>query len=582
MSSDTAGGRPSAVRVTHDVPARMRDGTVLCADVYRPEGGGRYPVLLCRTPYDKAGPLYVSDAQAIAARGYIVAVQDVRGRYASDGEYKWMFGFPGNRQNGPDGYDFVEWAAALDGSTGQVGVWGNSYPSSLAWRLAGEQPPSLAAMYTSGMAMRHTEMNFGILETGRRLQWIHSMAADARRRAGDPFGPHTRAEADDAWTRVDRGKWIWRLPLELIPEDVFSTLTAQTHAHFREAHRDCWAFHEVHPKVQVPVSCTTGWWDRLGGTSSNYVGMETNGPGALRGRHRLVIGPWGHSTERWVGSLGPRDYGAEANRSYPFELTRYFDHELKGVENGLERQAPVSVFVLNDNAWRHEPCWPLPGTRFTDFFLHSFGRANTPRGDGTLAMQPKPSDPDRYDYDPADPVMSLMGLDAQAAPCDQAVLARRRDILVYQTPPLERDLLVVGPVVCHLWAASDAPDTDFAAKLIEVGADGVAQNLCYGIMRARFRRGFDTPVLLDAGVPQEYVIPMMQVGIRFRKGSRIRIDIASSDFPNFDRNHNTGKDYWSDAELRVARQTIFHDPAHPSRIVLPVVEEGGNMRGRPG
>ncbi|MBM3531990.1 MAG: CocE/NonD family hydrolase [Alphaproteobacteria bacterium] len=564
---------PSAVSVTRNVACRLRDGTILRADVYRPEGGGRHPALLCRTPYDKSGDLYVRDAQAIAARGYIVAVQDVRGRYASDGEYNWMFGHAGARQNRPDGYDSVEWAAALDGSTGQVGTWGNSYPSSLCWLMAGEQPPSLKAMYTSGMAMKHTEMNYGILETGRRLQWIHTMAANARKRAGDPFGPYKRAEADDAWTRVDRGKWIWRLPLETIPKDVFSTLTEQTHRHFREAHHDYWAFDQAHPKVQVPVSCTTGWWDRLGGTTSNYIGIEKNGPASLKGRHRLVIGPWGHSTEKWVGTLGPRDYGPRANASYPAELTRYFDRELKGIENGLEGEPPVKVFVLNDNVWRFEKEWPLARTRFTEFFLSSGGKANTPAGDGTLTAEPKSSEPDRYDYDPADPVMSLMGLDAQAAPCDQAILGRRRDVLVYQTPPLEKDLLVIGPVLVHLWAASDCPDTDFAAKLIEVGADGVAQNLCYGIMRARFRQGFDKQVMLDAGVPQEFVIPMMQVGIRFRKGSRIRLDIASSDFPNFDRNHNTGRDFWSDPELRVARQTVFHDPRHPSRIVLPVIPD---------
>jgi putative CocE/NonD family hydrolase len=570
MSDST---RLTAVSVTKNVPCKLRDGTVLRADIYRPEGGGKHPVLLCRTPYDKAGDLYVKDAQAIAARGYIVAVQDVRGRYASDGEYHWMFGHAGSQQNRPDGYDSVEWAAALDGSTGQVGTWGNSYPSSLCWLLAGEQPPSLKAMYTSGMAMRHTEMNYGILETGRRLQWVHSMAANARKRAGDPFGPHTRAEADDAWTRVDRGKWIWRLPLETIPKEVFSTLTPQMHTHYREAHQDYWAFDKVHPKVQVPVSCTTGWWDRLGGTTNNYIGLEKNGPASLRGKHRLVIGPWGHSTEKWVGTLGPRDYGPRANASYPVELTRYFDHELKGKENGLEGELPVKVFVLNDNAWRHEKEWPLARTQFTDFFFGGGGKANTPAGDGMLIAEPKASEPDRYDYDPADPVMSLMGLDAQAAPCDQAILGRRRDVLVYQTPPLEKDLLVIGPVVCHLWAASDAPDTDFAAKLIEVGTDGVAQNLCYGIMRARFRKGFDKQVMLEAGTPQEFVIPMMQVGIRFKKGSRIRLDIASSDFPNFDRNHNTGKDYWSDPELRVARQTVFHDPRYPSRIVLPVIPD---------
>jgi putative CocE/NonD family hydrolase len=172
--------------------------------------------------------------------------------------------------------------------------------------------------------------------------------------------------------------------------------------------------------------------------------------------------------------------------------------------------------------------------------------------------------------------MSIMGLDSQAMPSDQAPLDRRMDVLVYQTAPLMRDMTAVGPIVCHLWAASDALDTDFTVKLCEVGKDGVAINLTYGIVRARYRFGYDKEVMLDPGVPHEFVITMLPVGIKFLIGSRIRLDVSSSDFPNYDRNHNTGRDYWSDPELRVARQTIFHDLNMPSRIVLPVVDRLSN------
>jgi putative CocE/NonD family hydrolase len=279
---------------------------------------------------------------------------------------------------------------------------------------------------------------------------------------------------------------------------------------------------------------------------------------------------WGHSSDHWVGTLGPRDYGPAANASFPHAAARWFDSTLKGIGDA-DADPAVKVFILNDNDWRGFSSWPVEGTRFTPFFLGSGGGANGPGGNGTLGPDQSGTEPDRYAYDPADPVMSVMALDSQAAPSDQAPLDRRQDVLVYQTPPLEEDLLAIGPVTCHLWAASSAPDTDFTVKLCEVGPDGVAINLTYGIVRARYRFGYDRQVPLDPDVPQDYAIAMMPIGIRFRKGSRIRLDIASSDFPNFDRNHNTGRDYWSDPDLKVARQTVFHDAAMPSRIVLPIV-----------
>ncbi len=574
MSFKPADSPASSVTFQQNVPCAVRDGTILRADIYRPRFRGRYPVLLCRTPYDKSSELYIHDAPAMAALGYIVVVQDCRGRSESDGEFAWTFGFSGNALESLDGYDSVEWAADLPGSTGKVGMWGNSYPTGLALRAAGEQPPSLATIYSSGVADRQTNMTFGIFETGRRLQWVYTMAADARRRAGDPYAPHVRDEATDIWNRVLRGKWIWQLPLETIPEDFSSTLTEQFHLYFREAHRDMWNFPAVDSKWNVPISFTTGWWDRLAHHTKNFTGVAARGPQVNRDKHRLVIGPWGHSTDHWFGNLGPRDYGPAGNRSYPHQAVRWFDHHIKEIANGSEKDPTVNVFVVNDNEWRGYDSWPLEGTEFTSYFLGGAGSANGRGGDGTLSLEPKASEPDRYVYDPGDPVMSLMGLDSQALPSNQAPLDRRKDILVYQTPPLDRDILAIGPVVCHLWAASDAPDTDFAVKLCEVGADGLAINLSYGIMRARYREGYEQEKMLDPGVPQEFVITMMPVGIRLRKGSRIRLDVASSDFPNFDRNHNTGRDYWSDPELRVAHQTVFHDTRMPSRIVLPIIKKG--------
>ena len=227
---------------------------------------------------------------------------------------------------------------------------------------------------------------------------------------------------------------------------------------------------------------------------------------------------------------------------------------------------------MGENRWRFEQEWPLARAHYTEFFLHSDGSANTVHGDGALSVsEPGDESPDAYDYDPKDPVMSLMGIDAQAAPRDQSPLSGRGDILVYQTPPLQEDIEVTGPVVLKLWAASSAPDTDFTAKLIDVHPNGLAVNLTYGIMRARYRDGYDNATFIEPGKPYEYTIRLNPTGILFRRGYRIRLDVSSSDFPNFDRNHNTGADFWSDAELRVARQTVFHSAEYPSRLILPII-----------
>ena len=561
--------------VSKNLPAPMRDGTVLRADIYTPNGPGPFPVLLCQTPYGKHQDTYTNTAGSLARMGYIAVVQDIRGTYQSGGDF-WVLNLDNAKSHAAeDGYDTTLWAAGLKGSDGQVGTWGHSYPSWCIWRTAPTNPPPVKAIFAGGMAARALDVTFGIFETGRRLQWFSYMAADQRQRAGVPHGPHTREEANTNWIETDRFKWIWRVPLNSIPDYVFSTLTPQLKQFYGEQAVESWAFDKIHHEVRVPTLQVTGWYDRLIGTIDNFTGMVQNGPAENKDKHHLIIGPWGHSNNDYRRQQGPLDFGPEADVDYSQMIARWYDHHYKGVDNGYADEAPVKLFLMGANHWRHEREWPLARTQYSDFFLHSGGSANTPRGNGVLSPQaPGQEPPDHYDYDPQDPLMSQMGLDAQAAPRSQAPLDGRTDNLVYQTEPLEQELEVTGPVELILWASSNAPDTDFAAKLIDVHPDGLAVNLSYAILRARYRDGYDSPRLLEPGKPYELRLKLNPTGILFKKGHRIRLDIASSDFPNFDRNHNTGKDFWSDTEFRIAHQTIFHDSDKPSRLILPVIPAG--------
>lgn len=561
-----------SISIEENLDCEVRDGSVLRGDVYHPSDDGHYPVLLCRTPYDKQNERYIASARMLASRGYTVVVQDIRGRYESEGEWVWQFAKAEKTSDADDGYDAVEWAAALPWSDGQVGTWGHSYPSWCIWRLAGAQPPSLKALFASGMSARSTDMNFGVFETGRRLEWAHGMAVDARRRAGFSHGPVSKDQAAKEWKTLERYKWVWSLPLEAIPDDVFSTISPMLRQYYREQGLDVWDFNKIHPRVSVPTCQLTGWWDRLLGTADNFTGMVTAGTVNLRDQHRLVIGPWGHDSGDLRADLGPVDHGALANARYEDVVLRWYDHHFKGYETGIGKEAPVRLFIMGENTWHFENEWPLDRTRYTDFFLSSKGGANTPFGDGVLTRDvPAGERPDEYDYDPANPVMSLMSENSQAAPCDQSPLDGRHDVLVYQTDPLQTDIQVTGPMTLKLWASTDGPETDFTAKLIDVHPNGLAVNLSYGIMRTLYRNGYDQPSLTQARAVNEYTIKLMPTGILFRQGHRIRLDVSSSDFPNFDRNHNTGADFWSDAELRVAHQTVFHDRERPSRLVLPVI-----------
>jgi len=565
----------SEIKVERDVEMKTRDGVILRADVYRPKAEGPFPVLVCRTPYDKAAPLNADFAKALAARGYIAVTQDIRGSHRSDGNLVWQFKAEAFPVECRDGEDCVHWAAELPGSDGRVGTFGVSYSSWLSWCMAAHRPPPLRALAMSGIPASIHDLNFGIFETGRRLQWTFSQASALRHRAGDTGWPDTLAEANEDWLQIQRGKWTWHLPLDTIPAEVFGPLDGDLKAYMREQARELWPLPEVHRGLDIPVLVQTGWWDRLSLCISHYTGMVENGAPDVAGKHRLYIGPWPHHPFGMKGRIGPVNYGPEADVYYPDMIADWYDFHYKGRATALATGAPVQLFIVNDNTWQGFETWPPPAMRETAFHLGGGGSANTPAGDGRLTREaPGADEPaDHYTYDPVDPVMSLMGADSQMLPVDQRRNARRRDILVYQTEPLAEDLLLIGPVRMELWAASDRPDTDFAVKLIEVRPDGLAINLSSGILRARYREGYHREVMLTPGEPTLLTIGLLPVGVRLQTGSRLRVDIASADFPAFDRNHNTGRDDLSDATLVVAHQTIFHDAAHPSRIVLPVVAE---------
>ena len=587
----------SEISIIRDAECETRDGTILRADIYHNPDIPPQPVLVCRTPYNKLLPRYQEHAIDIASGGYTVVVQDMRGRYASDGEYFWMWRDKHETADIEDGYDTIEWAAKLPQSDGRVGTWGHSNASWAIWMTLHSNPPSLAAALASGISMNMLDITFGVWETGRRLEWTYMMAADVRRREGRTDGPLTPEEATFRWNAVERSKYIWWLPLADIPENVFASLTDQYQTFLRNTNQDFMRFDEAHLKVNVPVMQITGWWDRLIGTIDNYEGLINDGDPDLRNQHRLIVGPWGHDATNYTATVGPIDYGPDAETTYADLIVRWYDYSLKSKDNGTADEKPVQLFVLNRNEWISADSWPLPETEYTPLYLHSNGNANTANGDGSLSFDksgiqrsevaddgsrevglpplagemPKAKGADHFTYDPRDPVMSLMHQNSQSIPMDQAPNDHRHDVLVYETEPMTEDLDVIGPVRLKLWASTDAPETDFTAKLSIVHEDGLCINLTYGIIRTTYRDGYSNTAYTKPNTPYLYDIKLNPIGCRFLKGQRIRLYVSSSDFPNFDRNHNTGKPYHSDTELRAAQQTVFHTEDMASHVVLPVI-----------
>lgn len=568
--------------VQKDVAATMRDGTVLRANVFTPDAPGPHPVLLIRLPYDKerAQAYVYGQPDIYAARCYIVVVQDVRGQYKSDGTF-YTF-----RHEAEDGYDTIEWAAALPKSNGKVGTYGFSYPGATQWLPATLRPPHLVAIapamtssdYYEGWTYEHGALNQAFAQ-----DWpMSSLANSAVRRFAD-------GEALDAGFNAARtaylSRWATSLPLKrfppLHPDD---RRVAPYHFDWLDHPSDDaywrqWSIRERWNQVTVPALNFDGWYDIfLNGAIENFSGMRKHGGSAVaRQGQRLVVGPWVHLT--WQQKVGAIDFGPEAVNPIQELMVRWYDYWLKGIRNGVDTDPPVRVFVMGANRWRTANEWPIEGTQFINFYLHSQGAANTAAGDGRLTRT-KPTRnekaaSDRFRYDPNDPVPSVGGRFQsviEPGPQDQRPVLGRQDVLVYSTDPLERDMEVTGPITVTLYASSSAPDTDFTAKLDDVHPDGTSMLLSYGIQRARYRESASRPTPITPGRVYKYTVHVWPTSNLFKAGHRIRLEISSSNFPMWDRNPNTGDPFGQNAEVRVADQVIVHDSEHPSMITLPVVE----------
>ena len=552
----------------------MRDGHVLRADVYRPDVDGKFPVILERTPYNKGADRFREKGSKLAERGFLYVVQDVRGRYGSDGEFMPGF-FSGDHMDDVDGYDTVEWAASLPWSTGKVGTTGGSYDGWTQLELAHTRPPHLNAIMPQLICANLLDREMSaVLRLGRVLWWsINTLAPDQRVRDNAPTGPRTTDEAEELFLTRDRSKWYWYLPLLEIPDDAMFGIGPHWRKWLSDHATDHFGFEAKHRSMAVPALTQTGWYDQQVMSIKNFTGLKENAATELaRNNQYLIVGPWTHDGTDWPTRLGDMDFGSEAHLDYYDITSQWYRRWLHDEEDAIADWPRVRIFVMGDNTWRDEEDWPLARTRYVPYYLHSEGGAASVSGDGTLSEEPPGDEPvDEYVYDPRDPVMTLYQQRGQHEPLDQRALDDRRDILRFATPPLRQEVEVTGHIRLKLYAASTARDTDFVAKLLDIWPNGFAQELCYGIVRARYRESFENPSLIEPGTVFEYDIAINPTSNVFKPGHRIRLDVSSSDFPNFDRNHNTGGNDYADATLVAARQTVFHDAARPSHVILPVI-----------
>ncbi len=563
-----------AITVKNGVEAKMRDGTILRADIYRPVAEGNFPVLLQRTPYNKAAES--SFAARAASRGYIVVVQDVRGRYTSDGEW-----YPFKNESN-DGYDTVEWAAALPNSNGKVGMFGGSYVGATQMLTAVAHPPHLAGICPVVTASNYHDgwtYQGGAFEQWFNESWTSGLAQDTFNR---------RVVRED--TNALNG--IWQLPLTAYPLFDLPATTAPsdlTHVlapYFLDwlAHPNYdnywkqWTIEDHYQDIQVPQLTVAAWYDIfLGGSLRNYLGVKQRGGSeAARQQQWLVVTIGGHAgSGRKVGDV---DFGPDAAFHEEDVILAWYDHLFLNKQNEFSGDKHVRLFVLGANQWRDEADWPLSRSKETRYYLHSSGKANSLRGDGSLTVAtPRAEVADQYTFDPANPVPTLGGplcCDQKRlvpGPRDQRPAEARDDVLVYSTPPMAQDMEVTGPVKLELFAKSSAVDTDFTAKLVDVWPDGFAQDLTEGIVRARYRDSQEKADLMNPGQVYKFTVDLWATSNVFKKGHVLRLEVSSSNFPRFDRNMNTGEEQASARKYVSATNAIYHDVAHPSALILPIV-----------
>jgi uncharacterized protein len=566
----------SEVIMQHNVAMKTRDGVTLRADIYRPNSSGKFPVILMRTPYDKSVSWAVSPVFKMVPRGYVVIIQDVRGRYASEGEW-----YPFKHEQA-DGFDAVEWAAALPFADGKVGMMGASYVGATQMLAAIAQPPHLTAIAPNMTASNYHDgwtYQSGAFEQWFDQNWTSQLAQNTLQRL---IEQNTNALGG-----------VPTLPLANYPVFNFGQLPADEHLtaaiapYYLDwlAHPDYddywkqWSIEENFSKIAVPMLQVGGWYDIFNaGTLRNYMGAKAHGSTeAARTQQHLLIEIGGHAG--FGRRIGDVDFGPHATENvYVDVILDWYDFLFKGIKNEFATDKPVKLFVMGANEYRQEDDWPPPQAQATKYFLHSAGKANSLRGDGSLSTSaPKAEPADNYVYNPANPAPTVGGPlccdeeHMEPGPRDQRSVENRDDVLVYSIGPLPGNLEVTGPVTAHLFVKSSAVDTDFTAKLVDVGPDGFAQDLTEGILRMRYRASPQHASLMNPGQIYEISLDLWATSNIFLRGHSLRLEISSSNFPRFDRNLNTGEEIKFAHTSVAATNTILHDAQHPSALMLPVM-----------
>jgi uncharacterized protein len=561
--------QPAAPVVQKNVPVKMRDGVVLRADVLLPSGEGKFPVLVYRTPYGKHNaPSSWTTLNKAAARGYAVVIQDVRGRYASDGE------FVPYQNEGRDGYDTIEWAAAQPWSNGIVGTFGLSYPGAVQWLAAVENPPHLKAMIPA--MTFSTPRNFfyssGVFD-GSWLNWIWlNIAPDARNRKNLP-GPQTGKEVAASW-KTEHQRLQTFLPLADLPD------LKQIAPFYYEwlAHPPVdpwWDWAELRGKysqTHAAVLNISGWYDEAygpDGATTNFNGLLAARKNQTNPRAATIIGPWTHG-ELERTKAGEREFGKSAAVDYDEIILRWMDHYLKSIDNGVEKEKPVRIFVMGDNVWRDEDSWPLARTRETCLFLDA---AESESQSGSLTASP-PSKSEKYSEFLSDPAHPVTDPYERMGALDYRSFAGRKDVLVFDTAPLTSAMEVTGPIRAEIYVSADVPDFDLWLRVLDVAPDGTAYNLMspgLDVLRASYRNASAKPELLRPGKIYRLDLDRLLTSNVFKAGHRLRVQISGAFFPHFSRNLQTGKSEITSSQIRVGHIRIHHDAKHASRIVLSVI-----------
>jgi len=546
--------------VMHNIMVPMKDRVRLATDVYLPQRAGRYPVVLTRTPYGKRGIGQWAIDRFVSA-GYAFCVQDTRGRYNSEGDF-----YPFAAEEA-DGRETVAWVKSQTWCNGRIGAYGVSYHGYTQYALAVDNDDICAIAPIFSSPSIYDVLYRGGCFCQAFLQWALVNHGDKVRDA-EPF---------------DLAGVCRRMPAIEAADAAIGTRIGfyrDWHSHSpQDAYWNRLAPQRGVERLSAPAFLIAGWYDLFAVSQlTDFERLQRHPDDAVRRGSKLLIGPWSHVY------YGPHHeacgIAAAMTDGRPDivmeELFQWLAYSLQGVANRWERRAPVRLYVMGENVWRDEAEWPLARAVYTRYYLRSGGNANSSRGDGGLTLaSPDPHEsPDGYVYDPLDPVPTAGGSHINSGPAEQGEVEGRQDVLVYTSAPLARPLEITGPIRLALYAASDAPDTDFTGKLTDVFPDGRSVVVSDGILRARYRAGLDRPRLLSAGEIGKFEIEMSPASVLFGAGHRIRLQVSSSNFPCYAVNPNTGTDIAHATETRKARQTVYHDSRHASFVALPVIPRG--------